>query len=483
MVEIDFRRTNMELPYDPGQGEHFWTAISQIPGYPAGEVMPIREMIFGSEALFQLPQILERLGADKEVPVLVVMDETIMLRTGEQLKPLLLRMLQNAGWTPEPLIMAPDITGQVHTEMPRAQEVRRQIRPGMAVLSVGSGTITDIAKHGCYLFEQETGLGVPFIVFQTANSVSAYTSNMAPIFIEGVKRTMPSRYPDALVCDLETLCDAPADMTAAGVGDLLAIYVSLPDWYLAYRLGMDQGYSVLAQTLMGPLDEIFLSQAQAIRGRSLEGMAVLAKLIALGGLAMSLSHATTPMSGFEHVMSHILDLQAEFSGKPLAQHGTQVALAAMLASDVYGHFLDEFEPEEINLDSCYPSTAMMEELITRTFANIDPSGKAGAECWSDYRLKLEAWHRHRKDFEAFLKDWPEIRTQISDMTRPSKRLVEILRSISSPLRFSELAPPAAEAQVKFAFLYAPLMRKRLTIGDLLVFTHWDREKLWRQIWH
>lgn len=472
----------MKLSYDPGEGERFWSEISRIPGYPDREVMPICEMLFEPGALFQLPQVLGRTGADPKKPVLVVIDETRMLREGEDLKPLLLRTLQNAGWNPEPLIMAPDKTGQVHTEIPRAQEVRSQIRPGMAVLSVGSGTITDIAKHGCYLYEQETGERVPFIVFQTANSVSAYTSNMAPIFIEGVKRTMPSRYPDALVCDLETLRDAPADMTAAGVGDLLAIYVSLPDWYLAHRLGMDPGYSILAQSLMGPLDEIFLDQAGEIQARSLDGMAVLAKLIALGGLAMSLSHATTPMSGYEHVMSHILDLIAEFSGKSLAQHGSQVALAAVIGCDVYQHFLDEFEPQEVNLESCYPSAGTMEALISRTFEGIDPSGKAGAECWSDYQIKLEAWQAHRQDFEVFLGDWPDIREQIAEMTRPTQRLTEILRATNSPLKFSELVPPAGEAQVKFAFLNAPLMRKRLTIGDLLIFTQWDREKLWEQIW-
>jgi hypothetical protein len=29
---------------------------------------------------------------------------------------------------------------------------------------------------------------------------------------------------------------------------------------------------------------------------------------------------------------------------------------------------------------------------------------------------------------------------------------------------------------------ASLMRKRLTLGDLLIFTHWDRESLWKEIW-
>jgi glycerol-1-phosphate dehydrogenase [NAD(P)+] len=370
----------------------------------------------------------------------------------------------------------------VHTDMPHIETVKASLRPGIAVLSVGSGVITDITKHACYLFQQETGQRVPFVVYQTANSVSAYTSNMAPVFVEGVKRTLASAYADALVCDLETLRDAPMEMTVAGVGDLLAAFVSLPDWYLAHRLGMDPGYNELPQRLMGPLDEIFMAEAGAIRQGLPEGVAVLAKLIALGGLAMSLAHATTPMSGFEHVMSHILDLLAETSNRPLAQHGTQVVMTSLIGTEVYRRFLAEFEPAEVNIEDCYPTPDEMRRRIQESFDPIDPSGKAGAECWSDYSLKLDGWHAHRADFETFLSGWAAIKAQLSAFTAPPERLAEILRAIGSPVHFVDLVPLASEEQVKFAFINAPLMRKRLTIGDLLIFLNWDREALWHAIW-
>jgi len=86
-----------------------------------------------------------------------------------------------------------------------------------------------------------------------------------------VKRSLPSRYPDALVCDLETLADAPYEMTAAGVGDLIAAFVSFPDWRLAHLLGMDSSYCASSIALMGPLDEIFRSQASEIHGRTTQG--------------------------------------------------------------------------------------------------------------------------------------------------------------------------------------------------------------------
>jgi glycerol-1-phosphate dehydrogenase [NAD(P)+] len=410
------------------------------------------------------------------------MDPTPMRRGATDLKPLILETLHQAGWKTETILLEPDATGQVHTDGPHVEAVKSRLRPDAAVLSVGSGVVCDVAKHGCYLFQQETGNAVPFVVYQTANSVSAFTSNMAVCFVDGVKRTQTSRYPDALVCDLETLRDAPYAMTVAGVGDLLAAFISFPDWYLAHVLGMDAGYTELPQTLMGPIDEIFLAEADGIRAGELSSVAVLAKMIALGGLAMSLAHATTPMSGLEHVMSHVLDMINEHAGRPLAHHGTQVALASVLAADVYDRFLREFRPTEVVAQQCYPSAEAMRREVLAAFSSIDPSGKAGEECWSDYRQKLEAWHAHRPEFDQFLANWPTILKEIRRFSRPPERLMEILRAIGAPLTFQDLTPPFDKKRVKYSFMNAPLMRKRLTIGDVLIYLGWDRERLWERVW-
>jgi glycerol-1-phosphate dehydrogenase [NAD(P)+] len=349
-------------------------------------------------------------------------------------------------------------------------------------LAVGSGTVTDIAKHACYVYQKEQKIDfLPFVVYQTANSVSAYTSNMAPTFVDGVKRTLPSRYPDVLICDLKTLRDAPLAMTVAGVGDLLAAFGSYADWWLAHRLGLDTTYTEFAQTLMGPLDEIFLEHAEGIRMRTLESMSVLAKLIALGGLAMSLSHATAPLSGYEHVISHLLDLIADQTPRPLAQHGTQVALATLLTTSAYQVFFDEFEPAEVNLENCYPSEAQMRARLDAAFSILDPTGRVAAECWADYKFKLEAWHAHREDFKEALRDWPNIRLRLQSLVKSPEVTARIMNAVLSPITFAELEPPPGEAEVQFAFTNASLIRRRFTLGDLFVFLQWNQEALWTQV--
>ena len=471
----------MTLRFDPGSGETFKAAIRAIPGYPAGENLPIRAMIFESGALFRLPELLTITGAQANRKLLVVMDRAPMRRGGADLKALILNTLQTAGWQPEIVWLEADASGQVHTDFQHIEAVKARLSADAAVLSVGSGVVTDVAKHACYLYQQSGGPTLPFGVYQTANSVSAYTSNMAPVFVDGVKRTLPSRYPDLLVCDLETLRDAPKEMTVAGVGDLLAAFGSFADWFLAYRLGLDPSYNTFAQTLMGPLDEIFLTEAAAIRSGTLESMATLAKLISLGGLAMSLSHATAPLSGYEHVISHVLDLMAEQARQPLAQHGTQVALATLLTTAAYQKFLAEFEPGEVNLEACYPTAPQMKARLQTAFDPLDPTGRVTSECWSDYQQKLEHWRQQRPAFESFLRDWPEVKSTLQALTRPPERAQQILRAIDSPLDFTELIPPVSRSQARFAFFNAPLIRRRLTLGDLFIFLNWDREALWASV--
>jgi glycerol-1-phosphate dehydrogenase [NAD(P)+] len=479
----------MNLRFDPGQIQRFKNDIQQIAGYPTGETLPIRAMVFESGALFRLPDLLQIAGARRDRPLLVVMDRSAMRRGVDALKPQLLGQLRIAGWKPEPVWLEPGGDGQVHTDLDQIEQVKRKMRPDAALLSVGSGTVTDIAKHAAYLYQREqSGLAAPFVVYQSANSVSAYTSNMAPTLIGGVKRTLPSRYPDVLVCDLETLRDAPKEMTVAGVGDLLAGFVSFADWYLAWRLGMDSSYSEFAATLMQGFDQLLLTSAPAIAQPTLEGAEILAKLIALAGLAMSLSHATAPLSGFEHVISHVLDLLGERRGRPLAAHGTQAALASILSAEAYRIFLAEFDPATVNLALCYPREELMQARVKEAFDPLDPSGRVTAECWSDYREKLSRWHEQRANFASQLqpKDagagWGVTRAELQRRLRPPELMIKILREVGSPLGFEQLTPPLNIEEVRFAFSHASLIRRRLTIGDLFVFLNWDQDALWERVW-
>ena len=69
---------------------------------------------------------------------------------------------------------------------------------------------------------------------------------------------------------------------------------------------------------------------------------------------MSLSHATTPLSGYEHVFSHVLDMAAEARQEPLGMHGAQVAMASLRTAIAYEIVLREFEPTRLDRVGSFP---------------------------------------------------------------------------------------------------------------------------------
>jgi hypothetical protein len=49
------------------------------------------------------------------------------------------------------------------------------------------------------------------------------------------------------------------------------------------------------------------------------------------------------------------------------------------------------------------------------------------------------------------------------------------------MHFRDLDPAPGGSEVQFAFMSAPLIRHRFTLGDLFVFLGWDRETLWTEL--
>src|SRR5579884_4292889 len=133
-----------------------------------------------------------------------------MLRDDVDLKYYARDLLYVAGYNETALHLEGDEYGLVHAAFDHVESVRDYLEdhPGAALVAIGSGTITDIAKHGAYLYDQrhpDRPRSV-YVCVQTANSVTAYAASMAVLLKDGVKRTVPSRYPTAIISDLLALC-------------------------------------------------------------------------------------------------------------------------------------------------------------------------------------------------------------------------------------------------------------------------------------
>ncbi len=438
----------------------------------------IDEILIGPSALMELPVVLQRAGVAKGASVLFVMDETPMLRDDVDLKRFARDLLYVAGYDESAVWLEGDEYGLVHADYDHVEGVLWGLEHGQmgtgasAVIALGSGTITDIAKHAAYLYDQRhpDQPRMVYICCPTANSVTAYAANMAVLLKDGVKRTIPSRYPTAIIADLRVLASAPKEMTVAGLGDCCARFVAYGDWYLASALGLVDFYSEVPLALLDNLDSILLENAAGIGQRTAEGEAVVMRALLLAGIAQSIVNMSAPISGTEHVISHVLDMIADHYQRSLALHGAQVGVATITAAGLYQRFLDTFDPAAVDIDACYPDYEQLRAYIRRLFRSIDPSGAMARECWSDYSKKLALWRQNRPQFEQFCAQWQEVhRPKLASLVRGPEIVRRILEQAGAPLTCEALEPPISQKEYDFAVQNGHFIRVRFVLGDLLYF--------------
>lgn len=441
---------------------------------PLEQLRPIEidEILIGPGVLLDLPFVLQRAGVTPGSKVLLVIDETPMLREDVDLKRFVRDLLYVAGYDETTYHLENDEYGLVHAEFEDVESVLRGLEPGTALLALGSGTVTDIAKHAAYLYDQRhpEQPRLVYICIPTANSVTAYAANMAVLLKDGVKRTLPSRFPTAIIADLRVLASAPRAMTLAGLGDCCARFVAYGDWYLAGALGLVDFYSEIPLALLNNLDSILLEAASGIGQRTYKGEATLARALLLAGIAQSVVNMSAPISGTEHVTSHVLDMIATHYHRGLALHGAQVGVATLTATRLYQNFLDNFDPEAVHFDACYPKQEYMQMRVYQLFQHIDPTGSMAEECWSDYSKKLTQWHENRALFKQFCLSWQSIhREKLASLVSPPRIVHRILYNAGAPLTPQDLEPSISSQEYEFAVENGHFIRSRFVLSDLLYF--------------
>lgn len=475
--------TGITFPFDPANLSALksWLA-AQDNSTGALRSIDIGEILIGPATLLELPNVLKRAGTEPGAHIQLVIDETEMWRDDVELKPFVRALLSVAGYSESAMHLEEDEYGVVHADFESVEDAVWGMeqgdlgRPARAIIGLGSGTVTDIAKHAAYLYNQKhPDRRVAYFCIPTANSVTAYAANMSVLLKDGVKRTIPSCYPDAIVCDLRVLADAPKEMTLAGLGDCCARFVAYGDWYLASALGLVDYYSEVPLALLDNLDGILLEHAASIGERSLEGEAVVMRALLLAGMAQSVVNMSAPVSGTEHVTAHVLDMIAEHYERGLALHGAQVGVATLTAATLYERFLDQFDPATVSIDACYAADdAALQRYVRHIFRPIDPSGAMAKECWNDYSKKLALWRQQRPRFEEFCANWHEtFRPKLASLVRGPEVVRRILSEAGAPLTIEALEPPISQKEYDFAVRNGHFIRQRFVLGDLLYFLGWE----------
>jgi glycerol-1-phosphate dehydrogenase [NAD(P)+] len=392
-------------------------------------------------------------------PVIVLTDATPMRRGAVDLKSDVVRRLSSA-FDVRHVVLGADRT-ELHADERALTEANEAVRGAGCVVTVGSGTITDIGKEATHRVA-----GIPLVVVQTAVSVNAFSDDMAVLLRDGVKRTVPSRWPDALIVDLQVIADAPPEMTRAGYGELMAMFTAPADWYLATAIGMDDTFDPGVVDLFRDGGPALLEAAPLIARGDRDALGTLARLMTLSGIAMGVAGRTAPLSGTEHLISHLIDMAAEHAGTPLAFHGAQVGAAATVVARIWASVLASFDPSPLLTDRSVPDDEHMERRVRSAFLSLDPSGRVADECWRDYRRKLERWRVADDAVAGFARDWPRHRAALSRLVAPPGVIADALATAGAVDSFADLRPPVSTDVVRWAVLDGHLMRDRFTVADL-----------------
>lgn len=395
----------------------------------------VREIVYADDAIARLPACLSQSASGRRLN-LVADKRTFAVAGGE-----CAAVLKHAGWTVRTVIVPDGPQGDPVCDDLTRDALIPKLPPADLLLAVGSGVINDLVK-----WISATG-GTPYAVVATAASMNGYTSNNIAPTIRGVKRLIDGTVPRAVLAVPAIIRDAPFELTAAGLGDVLAKPVSMTDWKLNQLL-FEEYYCPLCVQLIRELEPRYMNRPEAIRAREPEALQALCLALIYSGLSMTMAGTSFPASGGEHLVSHALDVTAPLHGIRHDYHGRQVGLGTIFACALYERVL------------------ALEAPVFRFVS--EPTDSA---YWRELTPVVEEEHapKRRKAERAVGRlnqpgAWNRIRATLKPSIRAAAEIKRCLREAGAAHRVADIG--CDRERFLAAALHCHQMRERYTIIDL-----------------
>lgn len=292
-------------------------------------VCAVEDIIIGERVLEQLPEVLAKYNYKN---ICVVSDVNTQKAAGVKIHDILDQnniIYQKLIFPDKFLIPDEQAIGKMTIELDRNCDL---------IIAIGSGTINDICKYMSYR------LKIDYFIIATAPSMDGYASNVAPLIINHTKITMEVGMPKIIMADLEILCQAPMEMIAAGVGDVLGKYICLMDWKLAHIIKDEYYCNYVVELVTGAIEKVTAASDKLVKRDKAAICSVMEALI-LSGIGMSYIGNSRPASGSEHHLSHYWEMMALLDGKKIQLHGTKVAIGTIICLQLYKFVRESIETE------------------------------------------------------------------------------------------------------------------------------------------
>ena len=440
---------------------------------PRGQfaALGMQEVLISDHAVAALVDVVARQlaaanrPAGKAAKLRLMVDPVTIRRDGRDLKADVLAQL--AAVFDVTRVVVDDGHPILHADEPILDLAAKAAVGADCIVSVGGGTITDVAKVAA------ERAGVPVhVVVQTAASVDGYTDNFAVVLQNGVKKTLPSRWPEAVLADTTTIAQAPQYLNASGFGELMSMYCAPGDWFLAAKLGMDDTFTPVLLQMFDLCGEGIETWSAGVRQGDPVASDRLAKALAMRGIVTGVGGTTASLSGMEHLFSHMLDMVAGERATPTGLHGAQVGVGSVLRAAAWEEFCHRMAQTPVAGARLFADPESYRARVHAAFAELDPSGRIGAECWPRYLAKLNIWQAARPQIEAAFADWAAVAAEHDSLVFNAEKMALYLHRAGANLRASDLDPPPSADLTRWVVGNCQFMRERFTVADLLMFAGW-----------
>jgi glycerol-1-phosphate dehydrogenase [NAD(P)+] len=432
-----------------------------------------------------IPSLLECLAAATETKALTVKDNAI-----QELPQLIKNYFENAaiylaadentyaaaGRSVEELLKSQGFDfagsfifpGGIHAEYQHVETLAEKFKEqGKKIipLAVGSGTVNDLVKRAA------SEAKIPYCCIPTAASVDGYTAAGAALLYQGFKQTMPCEAPLVVAADTEILAKAPAYLSSSGFGDLAGKIIAGTDWLIADSLwALDKTIPGLKQIdgkawamVQLPLRENLKQSLTAVQGDR-GALKTLFESLSITGFALQYMKDSRPVSGCEHLWSHVWEMEnLSVDGIPVT-HGHKVAMGTLAAAAFTECFFASAGPPLPSAGYRRPSPTEREAEVISSFAGLSDAADSAK------KTALEKFPDDKKaagTAEMIRDNWKLIRERVLAILPPYEELFTLLSTGGCPVHPGELN--LSRERIFAAARKAQMIRIRYTVLDLA----WD----------
>lgn len=408
---------------------------------------PLQEVIIKSGALTETAAVVKKYGGSK---IFLIADRNTYRVAGEEV----VRLLGEAGLETTLFLFEEDYVQPTDTSVDKV--LAKFDASCNMILGVGSGTINDISK----LTAREVGRD--YINVATAPSMDGFVSNTSSMVMQGVKVSVPSTVPLAVIGDLDILAAAPERLLQAGFGDIMAKFTSTCEWRIS-NLITGEYYCEEVAELMRMAVRNCVANVEGLAKRDKQAVKYVMESLILSGIAMSFAEVTRPASGVEHYFSHTWDMRYLEFHTAHDFHGIQCGIGTVLTLDVY----DKIKQLKPNREKALEYVENFDLAKWHEFI-VSYLGRSGQELVElEKKENKYSKEAHKQRLEVILAKWDELLKIVEEELPTADELRRLLQVIGAPVAPTEMGISYEDARK--AFKVAKDIRNKYNSSWLL----WD----------